>query len=81
MLELFRVNGPSVTVFLELLRTEGFEARDDLFRGQRGVLVGPGGLDSQRMPPHAAALFFPLWELNDPANRAALDARDFHGIL
>ncbi len=81
MLDIFRVHGTSVPDFIQGLKAEGFDAKDDLFRGQIGVLVGPRGLDPQRLPPNAAAFFFPLWELNDPANLAAVASRDFHRIV
>jgi hypothetical protein len=50
------------------------------FDGQVGVLVGPKGLDPKRMPPETKSLFFPLWELNDPANQEMVVERKFHDI-
>jgi hypothetical protein len=67
--------------FVANLRSEGFDARTDLFNGQVGLIVGPGGLDPKRMPPNTAGLFFPLWELNYAPNRPLVKARKFHDIF
>src|ERR1039457_394008 len=67
--------------FVAALRSEGFDARADLFNGQVGLIVGPNGLDPNRMPPDTAGLFFPLWELNYTPNRALVEARRFHDIF
>lgn len=63
------------------LRSEGFDARTDIFDGQVGLIVGPNGLDPKRLPPQTAGLFFPLWELNYTANRVLVEARQFHNIF
>lgn len=62
------------------LRSEGFEAQGDLYNGWPGLLIGPKGLDSERVPSGLKALFFPLWELNTPANRSLVAARRFHDL-
>jgi len=67
--------------FVASLRNEGFDARFDLFNGQVGVIVGPCGLDTKRMPPDTAAFFFPLWELNYLPNRPLVESRRFHDIF
>jgi hypothetical protein len=56
-----------LTAFAEQLRGEGIEAKADLFRGRDGLMVD--------------RVFFPLDELNDPANSALLAARDFAAIV
>lgn len=66
--------------FVRQLQSEGFDARGDLFNGQVGVIVGPIGLDSRRLPPDEIGIFYPLWELNDPANRELVAGRKFHEI-
>lgn len=65
--------------FVEQLQQEGFDAKHDIFSGQEGVLIGPRGSDL-RGSPDAKALFFPLWELNDPRNQALVVERRFHEI-
>jgi hypothetical protein len=71
--------------FAKQLRSEGFDAKADLYAGpqggQLGLIVGPNGLDSKRMPPDTAGLFFPLWELNYETNRPLVDIRKFHDIF
>jgi hypothetical protein len=67
--------------FVAVLRIDGFDAREDLFNGQVGLIVGPRGLDTKRMPPNTAALFFPLWELNYTGNRMLVETRHFHDIF
>jgi hypothetical protein len=66
--------------FIKQLRSEGFDARSDVFNGQVGVIVGPKGLDARRMPPDEIGIFHPLWELNDPANQRLVFERRFHDI-
>ena len=90
MFDLFHVQGQSITAFVQQLRSEGFDARGDIFEGQVGVIVGPKGMDEGRMPIEdmpfplspgpALALFFPLWELNKPANRRFVLERKVHEI-
>jgi len=63
------------------LRSEGLDARADLFNGQVGLIIGPKGLDPSRLPPETAGLFFPLWELNFTPNRPFVQARKFHEIF
>jgi hypothetical protein len=77
----FPIHMNDLGAFVARLRSEGFDARTDLFNGQVGLIVGPNGLDPRRMPPETAGLFFPLWELNYVPNRALVEARDFHGIF
>lgn len=67
--------------FADQLKSEGFDARTDIFNGQLGLIVGPGGLDARRMLHNEAALFFPLWELNCEANRPLVVERRFHDIV
>jgi hypothetical protein len=67
--------------FVAHLRSEGFDAREDLFNGQVGLIVGPRRLDVRRMPPNTTALFFPLWELNYVGNRTFVETRQFHEIF
>jgi hypothetical protein len=67
--------------FVRELRSEGFDARTDLLNGQVGLIVGPNGLDPQRLPPETAGLFFPLWELNYTPNRTLVQDRRFHDIF
>jgi hypothetical protein len=67
--------------FVSDLRREGFDARSDLFNGQVGLIVGPKGLDGNRMKPGDAAFFLPLWELNFEANRSLVAERRFHDIV
>ena len=67
--------------FVARLRSEGFDARIDLFNAQVGLIVGPNGLDPKRLPPDTAGLFFPLWELNYRANRDLVAAFRFHEIF
>ncbi len=77
----FPIHMDDLGLFVARLRSEGFDARTDLFNGQVGLIVGPNGLDPRRMPPDTAGLFFPLWELNYTANRGLVDARRFHDIF
>jgi hypothetical protein len=77
----FPISMNSVAAFVTLLGDEGFDARCDLFNGQVGVIVGPEGLDSSRMPPETQGLLFPLWELNQRANRALVVERRFHDMF
>jgi hypothetical protein len=67
--------------FAAELTLEGFDAKSDLYNGQLGLIVGPKGLDPKRLPPETAGLFFPLWELNHPANRPLVAARKFHEVF
>lgn len=66
--------------FASGLRSEGFDARADLYNGQLGLIVGPKGLDRRRIPPETAGLFFPLWELNHNSNRLLVETRRFHDL-
>src|SRR5260370_6682399 len=77
----FPIHMDDLGTFVTLLRTEGFDARTDLFNGQVGLIVGPNGLDHKRMPPQIVGLFFPLWELNYKGNRSLVEARKFHYIF
>ena len=77
----FPISAFRVDAFVKQLCAEGFGAQSNLFNGQVGVLVGPQGLDTKRMPPDAAAFFFPLWELNHDSNRALVEDRRFHEIF
>lgn len=77
----FPIHMDDLGAFVARLRSEGFDARTDLFNGQVGLIVGPNGLDPKRMPPETAGLFFPLWELNYTPNRALVEARKFHEIF
>src|ERR1017187_4595582 len=78
----FPIYGEDVGAFARELRSEGFDARRIvLFDEQIGLMVGPKGLDPQRMPPGEEMLFFPLWELNYEANRPLVAARRFHEIV
>ena len=77
----FPIHMDDLGAFVARLRSEGFDARTDLFNGQVGLIVGPNGLDSKRMPPETAGLFFPLWELNYVPNRPLVEARMFHEIF
>jgi len=54
------------------LRAEGFDARQDVFRGQVGLLL------AERHATIPPADFFPPWELNQ--NLDAVVHRDFAGI-
>lgn len=67
--------------FVKQLQAEGFDARGNVFNGQVGVIVGPKGLDMDRMPPNEIGIFHPLWELNDPANHRLVAERRFHDIV
>lgn len=77
----FPIHMDQLGALVARLRSEGFDARADLFNGQVGLIVGPNGLDPKRMPPETAGLFFPLWELNYNPNRALVDARRFHEVF
>ena len=72
---------PPLALLAEQLRREGFEARDDIFAGQSGLLLGPKGLDPARMTEDQTTLFFPNWEWTDPANQERVAAREFHEIF
>ena len=76
----FPIHMHDLGAFVAELRSEGFDARTDLFNGQVGLIVGPTGLDRARMPPETAGLFLPLWELNYTPNRPLVQARRFHDI-
>jgi hypothetical protein len=78
---IFPINIFDVQDFAKRLEGEGFDARTDLLNGQVGLIVGPKGLDPNRMPPDTMGLFFPLWELNHTTNRPLVDARRFHDIF
>jgi hypothetical protein len=67
--------------FVKQLRSEGFDARTDLFNGQIGVIVGPKGLDPKRMPPDEVGFFLPLWELNYEGIRELVARREFNEIV
>jgi hypothetical protein len=54
------------------LREEGYDAKEDNFRGQVGLIVGER---HKTIPP---ADFFPLWELNQ--NLDLVIRRDFAAI-
>lgn len=77
----FPIHMNALGAFVKDLKNEGFDARSDLFNGQVGLIVGPKGLEPERMNPGEAALFFPLWELNYEANRPLVAARRFHDIV
>jgi hypothetical protein len=77
----FPINIFDVQDFAKRLESEGFDARTDLYNGQVGLIVGPKGLDLNRMPPDTMGLFFPLWELNHTTNRPLVGARRFHDIF
>jgi hypothetical protein len=62
------------------LRNNGFDAREGWLDGQLGLIVGPQGLDPQRLPPDTKRLFLPLWEINDPVNKELVESRDFHKL-
>ncbi len=57
---------------IKALREEGFDAKEDNFRGQVGLLVAER---QKTIPP---ADFFPLWELNQ--NLALVASRNFAAI-
>src|SRR5580704_8380933 len=76
----FPIHKNDLGAFVMRLRSEGFDARTDLFDEQVGLIVGPNGLDPRRMPPNTAGLFFPLWELNYTRNRVFVEDRKFHEI-
>jgi hypothetical protein len=77
----FPIHMTDLDAFVADLRKEGFDARSDIFNGQIGLVVGPGGLDPARMPPNISALFLPLWEINSVPNRARIEARQFQEII
>jgi hypothetical protein len=77
----FPIHMDDLGPFVAVLRSEGFDARNDLFNGQVGLIVGPKGLDSKRMPSDIVAFFFPLWELNYVPNRPLVEGRKFHDIF
>lgn len=77
----FPISALAMDGFLKHLRREGFDARGDVYNGQVGIIVGPGGLDPKRMPPDEIGIFFPLWELNHESNRPLIEARRFHEIV
>jgi hypothetical protein len=87
---ILRVQGETVAWFLQQLRNEGFDATEDIYKGIPGIIIGPKGLDETRMPieempfplpaGRALALFFPVWELNDPINRRFVVERNFHDL-
>jgi hypothetical protein len=62
------------------LRCNGFDASKGLLNGYLGLLVGPKGLDTKRLPRDTKTIFFPLWEINDPANKQLVQSRDFHTL-
>jgi hypothetical protein len=81
----------NVGEFANLLQQEGFDARHEMLDAQdrngvpianrNGVTIGPKGLDQARWPPDTKAIFFPVAELNEPANVSAVERRDFLGIF
>jgi hypothetical protein len=74
------INMDDLEQLAERLRREDFDARTDVFDGQVGLIVGPAGLELKRLPPGQTGLFLPLWELNHPANRPLVAAKQFHEI-
>ena len=70
-----------LTRFIEELKRENFDACEGEIDGQKGLLLGPKGLDPVRTVRGTEALFFPNWELNDPANNQRIEHREFHDIV
>jgi hypothetical protein len=66
------VRDTDLPAFAQQLRSEGYEARE--------VTVSVPGKGSQIGLMLAGVGFFPLWELNDPANAGRVAARDFPNI-
>lgn len=77
----FPIHMKDLGALVARLRSEGFDARTDLFNGQVGLVIGPNGLNPKRMPPDAVGLFFPLWELNYVPNRELVERHKFHEIF
>jgi TIR domain len=77
----FPISIQTVADFAKQLSAEGFDARSDLFNGQVGLIVGPKGLEMDRVPPDEIGLFLPLWELNHVSNRELVIDRRFHDLV
>ena len=77
----FPISALATGVFVNQLKGEGFDAAGDVYNGQVGIIVGPKGLDRNRMPHNETGIFFPLWELNYWTNRPVVEERRFHDIV
>jgi hypothetical protein len=67
--------------FAEELQAEGFDAYENFFNGQVGLVVGPTGLDPERLPSGQIGFFLPLWEINAQTNRLMIARRQFHDLV
>ena len=77
----FPIDIHNVETFAQELRAEGFDACADQYDGQVGLLVGPAGLNTERLPTGELAFFLPLWEVNASMNRPMIADRQFHCVV